>query len=152
MYSLPVERNGCCRKVRVSPTNFPLLSEWTTCTFRRELCEVVQTLLYSDSSESSSSDDEDTAILLLHAVFPPRERLHRTRVCIEDMSEYECERLFRWAMVISKIVAIDLYMHTDFKRVMYIDFWWFSAFLSFIAVPKEQSQLGWKHCWFFYAG
>ena len=49
-------------------------------------------------------------------------------------------------MVISKIlvVAIDLYVNTDSKRVMYIDSWWRSGFLSFIAVSKEQNQLGWK--------
>ena len=152
VYSLPVERNGCCTTVRVSPTNFTLHGEWTTCTFRRELCEIVQTLLYSDSSESSSSDDEDTAILLLHAVFPLRERLHRTRVCIERTYGWIRMWLFRWAMVISKIVAIDLYMHTDLKRVRYTYFWWLSAFLSFITIPKEQSQLGWKHFWLFYTG
>ena len=83
------------RYVFFFPTNFPVRVESTACIFRRELCEVVQTLLYSDSTESSSSDDEDTAILLVHAAFPPKERLHWTRVCIEDMGEYECERLFR---------------------------------------------------------
>lgn len=55
----------------------------------------MQTFLYSDSSESSSSDDDDMVTILFHAVFPPRERLYRTRVCINDIDESECERLFR---------------------------------------------------------
>ena len=56
--------------------------------------ELFQALVYDDSSDGSSSDDEDTA-LLLHVAFPPSEAVHRARVCIEDLSEYECERLFR---------------------------------------------------------
>ena len=65
---------------------------------RRELCEVVQALLCDDSSESSDSSDEETEILL-HALFPTRERLYDTRLSFEDITEYECERLFRYAVV-----------------------------------------------------
>ena len=57
--------------------------------------ELFQALVYDDSSDGSSSDDEDTALLLLHVAFPPSEAVHRARVCIEDLSEYECERLFQ---------------------------------------------------------
>ena len=57
--------------------------------------------MYTDSSDSSSSDEassdeEDTALLVLQAVvFPPKEIEYKTGVCIENLGEYECERLFR---------------------------------------------------------
>ena len=84
-------QNGCHTKVRILQQVSRLLLK----NFRRELGELAQTFLYSDSSESSSSDDKDMVTMLFHTVFPPRERVYRTRVCIDDMDECECERLFR---------------------------------------------------------
>ena len=92
-----VEEYGCWRKVRVHKI-FPVFCRLKYVYYRRELCEVVQAILYNDSSESSDSSDDETEILL-HALFPLRERLYDTRLCFEDITEYECERLFRYAVI-----------------------------------------------------
>ena len=62
-----------------------------------QLAELTEAITYDDSSDStdSSSDDEDMAILLVHAAFPPSEETSRVRICIDSLSDYECERLFR---------------------------------------------------------
>ena len=57
--------------------------------------ELATVLLYSDSSESSSDEDIETAVVLLDAVFPPIDRPYWTRVCLDDLDELQCERLFR---------------------------------------------------------
>ena len=62
--------------------------------YRRDLDELATVLLYSDSSESSD-DDIETAAVLLETIFPPVDRPYRTRVCIDDLDEVQCERLFR---------------------------------------------------------
>ena len=64
--------------------------------FRREL-ELTTILLYSDSDSSDSSSDEDieTSVVLIDALFPEVDRQHRTRVCLEDLDEPQCKRLFR---------------------------------------------------------
>ena len=64
---------------------------------RRRLAELSEAMMYADGSDSSesSSDDEDMAILFLHLAFPPSEQKERTRIRIDSLSEFECERLFR---------------------------------------------------------
>ena len=49
----------------------------------------------SDSSASDSSDEEDMDILLIDAAFPPNVS-YGNRICLEDLSDFQCERLFRF--------------------------------------------------------
>ena len=57
--------------------------------------ELVQAIAGDSSSDSSSSDDETTDLLLLHTLFPPKEVVYKKRVCLDELGEYECERLFQ---------------------------------------------------------
>ena len=62
---------------------------------RREFNELVEALVYDDSDTESSSDDDDVELLLLHVAFPPTEAVG-ARLCIDDLSDHKCERLFRY--------------------------------------------------------
>lgn len=50
--------------------------------------------LDDSSSEGSSSSDEDLDLLFLGAAFP-KPRLLGPRLNIEDLSEIDCEQMFR---------------------------------------------------------
>ena len=62
--------------------------------YRRDLDELAILLLYSDSDDSSD-DDIEIAAVLVEVIFPPVDRPYRTRVCLDDLDELQCERLFR---------------------------------------------------------
>ena len=52
---------------------------------------------YEDSSsESGSSSDDDLDILLLESLFPPKTVAIIPRLNIEDVSEEQCARMFRY--------------------------------------------------------
>ena len=60
---------------------------------RREFSEFVEVVCYDDSHSLSSSDDEHIAMLVCHVAFSPKP-LHQKRICLDDLSEIECEQLF----------------------------------------------------------
>ena len=64
---------------------------------------------YDDSSESdqsSSSDEEDLDFLLLDAVFPTKVSLDTPRLNLEDLSDEQCDRMFRYANSLLKLQAL----------------------------------------------
>lgn len=91
--------DGCDAKVTFSTAQIVLsfFNSLCTCTtFRRELEELAMVfLLDSDSSESSSDEDIETTAVLIDSLFPEVDHPHRTRVCLEDLDDSQCERLFR---------------------------------------------------------
>ena len=48
------------------------------------------------SSESGSGSDEDPDILLLKSLFPTKTKANIPRLNIEDVSEEQCARMFRY--------------------------------------------------------
>lgn len=67
---------------------------------RCEVKELLEVMCYDDSSDSSSSDEEDVSFLLVrHLAFPPKPCRHG-HICLEDITELDCEQLFRLALVV----------------------------------------------------
>lgn len=65
------------------------------CTRRRDFKEILEALIYDYSSDSSSSSDEDDIdFLLCELAFRPKRKLG-PRLNIADLSDMECEQLFR---------------------------------------------------------
>ena len=60
--------------------------------------------LDDSSSEGSSSSDEDLDFLFLEAAFP-EPRLLGSRLNIDDLSEIDCEQIFRQFFVLSYRLA-----------------------------------------------
>ena len=59
---------------------------------------MLEVLTYAFDESSDSSDDEEVAVLFLNALWPPAAEVstaHRHRICLDRMSKFECERLFR---------------------------------------------------------
>lgn len=48
-----------------------------------------------DHSTSSSSEEDDLDFLLLNAMFPPKTVVNALKLNLEDVSEDQCERMFR---------------------------------------------------------
>ena len=54
-------------------------------------------MLYDDSSEnSSSSDEDDLDNLLVDLMFPPTFCPNYSRLNLEDISDVQCESMFRY--------------------------------------------------------
>ena len=64
--------------------------------YRRNLSELLDVILYDDSStdDSSSSDEDDLDILLVELAFVPKVNLGR-RMNLENITDSECEQMFR---------------------------------------------------------
>ena len=64
--------------------------------YRRNFSELLDVILYDDSStdDSSSSDEEDLDILLVEMAFAPKVNLGR-RINFEDITDTGCEQMFR---------------------------------------------------------
>ena len=55
-------------------------------------------MLHDDmsSTELDDSDEEDLETILLHGMFPERTAIDNPRVHLEDLSDFQCEEMFRW--------------------------------------------------------
>ena len=58
---------------------------------------MLEVLLYDDAVESS--DEEDLSIPLLDVLYSPKPAVDRMFILLENMSELECEQLFRYKQV-----------------------------------------------------
>ena len=65
------------------------------CRLRRDFRDLLTVLLYDDDSSSDSSDEEDLDLLFLDAVFAETRTLDK-RPNIADLSEIQCEEMFRY--------------------------------------------------------
>ena len=62
---------------------------------RRELNDLLEVMWYLNDSDSSSSDEEDMDLLVIQAIaFPPKSQ-QQTRICLDSISDLDCEQLFR---------------------------------------------------------
>ena len=57
------------------------------------MSDILQVLLYDDTVDSS--DEEDLSILLLDAMYSPKFTVERKRFSLDNLSDLECEQLFR---------------------------------------------------------
>ena len=64
--------------------------------YRRNFKELLDVMLYDDSSthDSSSSDEDELDILLVEMAFAPKLNLG-TRINLEDITDIGCEQMFR---------------------------------------------------------
>ena len=65
------------------------------CRLRRDFRDLLTVLLYDDDSSSDSSDEEDLDLLFLDAAFGETRTLDK-RPNIADLSEIQCEEMFRY--------------------------------------------------------
>ena len=64
--------------------------------YRREFNQILEIVQHESSScTSSSSEEDDLDLLLLEFAFVPK-RVTRARTHIDDLSDLECEELFRY--------------------------------------------------------
>ena len=64
--------------------------------YRRNFNEILDVMLYDDSStdDSSSSDEDDVGTLLVEMAFAPKVTLGR-HMNLADLTDSECEQMFR---------------------------------------------------------
>ena len=64
---------------------------------RQDFNDIMTVMLCDDnSSTSNSSSDDDLDLLLLENMFPPSIKLNVPRLNIEDLSDIQCEEMFRY--------------------------------------------------------
>ena len=66
--------------------------------YRREFNQILEVVLHNSSSSTSSSSEDDLDLLLLEFAFAPK-RVSQARIHIDDLSDLECEELFRYCSV-----------------------------------------------------
>ena len=100
--------------------------------FRKDLDDIVNFMLYnndssSDESDEWSSSDDDKGLLLVDKLFPENPSLHVLipKRNLEDISDEQCEMLFRYVNV------IFLYIYYRFEVVL-ISFILLLAIILFI--------------------
>ena len=57
--------------------------------------ELGQVIFADNSSDDDSSDEEDLELLMIDTAFPETTPSGE-RLCLEDLSDFQCERLFRY--------------------------------------------------------
>ena len=68
---------------------------------RKDFNDILEVMVLDDNSSSdssSTSSDADLDILLLEAAFPQQRQLG-SRLNIEDVSEMDCEEMFRYGLI-----------------------------------------------------
>ncbi|XP_031554794.1 uncharacterized protein LOC116291725 [Actinia tenebrosa] len=63
---------------------------------RRNFDDVITVLLFDDSSDNSSSDDDDLDLLLVEFLFPPQTNKDVPRLNFQDITDADCETMFRF--------------------------------------------------------
>jgi hypothetical protein len=63
---------------------------------RREFDDIISVMMYDSSSDSSSDSDDDLDLLLVENLFPSdRTKPDTPRLNLEDLTETQCEQMFR---------------------------------------------------------
>ena len=78
---------------------------------RQDFNDIITVMLYDDSSSDSGSDsdsDDDLDLLLLETMFPLLPKLDVPRLNLEDLSEIQCEQMFRYESLSVKYKSIFL--------------------------------------------
>ena len=91
--------------------------------FRKDLDDIVNFVLYNDDSSSDepdnewSSSDDDKDLLLVDKLFPENPSLHVLipKRNLEDISDEQCEMLFRYV----NVIFLYIYIYYRFEVVLF---------------------------------
>ncbi|XP_078378301.1 uncharacterized protein LOC144661419 isoform X2 [Oculina patagonica] len=78
---------------------------------RRNLNDIMTVMFYDDSDDSSSSDEDDLDLLLFDFLFPLKTGGDNVpKLNLKDVSEDQCERMFRLLMTftIASVICLIL--------------------------------------------
>ena len=65
---------------------------------RKNLDDIVDVMLWQDSSDDSSSSEDDLDELLLEFMFPERNDANYPRINLQDIPDVQCEVMFRYKL------------------------------------------------------
>ena len=91
--------------------------------FRKDLDDIVNFVLYNDDGSSDESDNEwsssgdDKDLLLVDKLFPENPSLHVLipKRNLEDISDEQCEKLFRYV----NVIFLYIYIYYRFEVVLF---------------------------------
>ena len=63
---------------------------------RKNFDDIVDMMLWQDSSDESSSSEDELDDLLLEFMFPPQNDTSYPRINLQDIPDVQCEAMFRY--------------------------------------------------------
>lgn len=63
---------------------------------RKNFDDIVDVMLWQDSSDDSSSSEDDLDELLLEFMFPQQNDVNYPRINLQDIPDVQCEAMFRY--------------------------------------------------------
>lgn len=73
---------------------------------RKNFDDIVDVMLWQDSSDDSSSSEDDLDELLLEFMFPQQNNVNYPRSNLQDIPDVQCEAMFRY-----KFFAFGLFLN-----------------------------------------
>lgn len=73
---------------------------------RKNFDDIVDVMLWQDSSDDSSSSEDDLDELLLEFMFPQQNNVNYPRINLQDIPDVQCEAMFRY-----KFFAFGLFLN-----------------------------------------
>ena len=73
---------------------------------RKNFDDIVDVMLWQDSSDDSSSSEDDLDELLLEFMFPQQNDANYRRINLQDIPDVQCEAMFRY-----KFSAFGLFLN-----------------------------------------
>lgn len=73
---------------------------------RKNFDDIVDVMLWQDSSDDSSSSEDDLDELLLEFMFPQQNDVNYPRINLQDIPDVQCEAMFRY-----KFFAFGLFLN-----------------------------------------
>jgi len=73
---------------------------------RKNFNDIVDVILWQDSSDDSSSSEDDLDDLLLEFMFPQKDDAKYPRINLQDTPDVQCEAMFRYKFFSSGIFVI----------------------------------------------
>lgn len=73
---------------------------------RKNFDDIVDVMLWQDSSDDSSSSEDDLDELLLEFMFPQQNDANYPRINLQDIPDVQCEAMFRY-----KFFAFGLFLN-----------------------------------------
>ena len=73
---------------------------------RKNFDDIVDVILWQDSSDDSSSSEDDLDELLLEFMFPQQNDVNHPRINLQDKPDVQCVGMFRY-----KFFAFGLFLH-----------------------------------------
>lgn len=73
---------------------------------RKNFDDIVDVMLWQDSSDDSSSSEDDLDELLLEFMFPQQNDVNYPRINLQDIPDVQCETMFRY-----KFFAFGLFLN-----------------------------------------